>query len=331
MGIMGLSEIMDKSVDILRKYIKSLVLFTLGYGIIAFLAVFIVIIAGAFLAVFAAGISENIVLTIVVISLLALVVASFCLSYQAGIIKIACQEYIGEKVDTYKAIGVSFKSIFKIMGVVLLAVLMFLPVVGVYLAITHLINSGINSTLFYLRLSSMNAALVIVLAIAVVLLIYFIFLAYFTWFSFVLQALIIEKKGIFGSVKRSFKLVRRSFWRILGCIVLFYLTVSAVNLSLYSFIALVASIIYLILRLLSVQPDFITFFSMALTYLEWPMNILSWLIVSPIGTSMLTLLYFNQRYKKDGYDLLQELRRIQKNDERKQTSEAAEFNGAPQN
>jgi hypothetical protein len=74
------------------------------------------------------------------------------------------------------------------------------------------------------------------------------------------------------------------------------------------------------MKLLNIKQNYTTFTTLIIVYLRWPVTLLSWLVISPLGTIMLTLLYFNQRFKKEGYDMVLRLREIQKTDERKQLS-----------
>jgi len=153
-----------------------------------------------------------------------------------------------------------------------------------------------------------------------------IIIGYVTMFSFSLQVLTIEKKGVINSVKRSFKLVKNNFWKIYGCIVLFGITVYAIRYSIMSFWALITSIIFMLLKFFSVQQNFTTFLTMALTYSNWPISLISWCIISPLGTIMLSVLYFNQRFKKEGYDMFLKLKEIEKSQERDELDASLKLN-----
>jgi hypothetical protein len=118
--------------------------------------------------------------------------------------------------------------------------------------------------------------------------------------------------------------VKNNYWRILGAWFLFYLTVYAINISLQSVVALVGGIIFLVLKFLNMQVDYMLFFTSVNAYASWPLNILSWLVISPIGSIMLTLLYYNQRFQKEGFDISLRLMALERNAERKRLSEVVD-------
>ena len=81
----------------------------------------------------------------------------------------------------------------------------------------------------------------------------------------------------------------------------------------------ILGLLYLLAKSLSLPMDFLAFLNLTYSIANFPISILSWLVITPIGTIMTTLLYYNQRFKKEGYDMVIGLREIQKNDERKQS------------
>jgi hypothetical protein len=326
MDVMGIAEIMDRSVEVLRKYIKTIVLFTLAYGVICFIGIFIFMIVGGVLTVFST--SSGFVLPAIILSIMILLIAAFSLSYSVGLIKISSQEFGEKGVYAFEAVQESFKSIRKIIGIVAAAAVLAIPAAVVFGGIAYLLYKGFENSLIHLGTFKLQEILLIIFAFIILLSAVLTFLMYATVLTFTLHAAVLENKGVIGSIKRSYGLVKNSFWRILGSIVLFSLTMYAVRSSIESFVGLIASIIYLILKLLNIQQDYITLITMVLTYTRWPLNLIFWLAVSPIGTAMLTMLYFNQRFKKEGYDIILKLKEIQNNDERKQLSEASDHNNS---
>jgi hypothetical protein len=321
MGIMSLSEIMDKSIEILRKHVKSIALFTIGYGIIAFVAVFLIIIVGTIVSALAAGLLENLWIMGIFLVLVGILAAAFGLSLYAGTVKIASQEYTGEEVFAQDAIKAAFKSIFKVFGIIFSAVVLFIPVGAVMWVIGKFFYDTFDRTMLNINLYTRRQLLYIIPPVIFLLVVVFIIVAYITWFSFALNVLVIEKKGVFGSIKRSFILIKNNYWRIFGCILLFSITVSALRSSIDTVMAAVSGIIYLIFKFLNINQDFLTFFTMVYGYASWPINLVSWMVISPIAVIMILMLYFNERFKKEGYDIILKLKKIQKNDERKPIGE----------
>jgi hypothetical protein len=325
MGIMSLSEIMDKSIEVLRKHVKSIALFTIGYGIIAFIAVFLIIIVGTIVSALTAGLFQNFWVMGISLVLIGILASAFGLSLYAGTIKIASQEFTGEEVFAQDAIKASFKSIFKVFGIIFLGVVLFIPIGAVIWVIGKFFYYAFDRTMLNIYMYEGRQLLYIIPPIVFLLTVVFIIMAYITWFSFALNVLVIEKKGVWGCTKRSFSLIKNNYWRIFGCTLLFSLTVFALRSSIDTLMALISGIIYLIFKFLNISQDFLAFFTMVYSYASWPINLITWMVISPIGIIMISMLYFNQRFKKEGYDMTLKLKEIQKNDERKQLGEVVEF------
>jgi hypothetical protein len=328
MSLMNLSEIMDRSIDVLRKHVKSIALFTIGYGIVAFIAVFLFIIIGGISIGILSAFLESPVIAIVFLSLVGVLAAAFTVSIYSGTIKIASQEFLVGEVFAHDAIKASFKNIFKVFGIIFCGVVMFIPAGALIGAIGYFMYKRIDMSI--ILVGTMSARVIIIIALTLIYMLFsiFIFLLYTTWFSFSLHALVLEGKGVFGAIKRSFILVRKNYWRTFGATLLFTLTVYFIRISIDSLLALGSSIIFFISKLLNISQDYMTFMSSVYSYLSWPVNLIFWMIITPLGAIMLTMLYFNQRFNKEGFDMLLRLEEIQKNEERKQISEAIEFNNS---
>jgi len=326
MGLMNLAEIMDKSIEILKKYLTTIIMFSIGYGVIMFLGLIIFTIGASIFAAIALGMIDNVVFTVIVISILVLIVLGFSLTVNIGIIKITEQEFYGERIYASNAVGETFKNIFKVLGITSIAVLLFIPVIGIFSVPTYLIYKFFEANSGLMGENPFGIIMFVVITIICILAATAIIIGYVTMFSFSLQVLTIEKKGVINSVKRSFKLVKNNFWKIYGCIVLFGITVYAIRYSIMSFWALITSIIFMLLKFFSVQQNFTTFLTMALTYSNWPISLISWCIISPLGTIMLSVLYFNQRFKKEGYDMFLKLKEIEKSQERDELDASLKLN-----
>jgi hypothetical protein len=256
-----------------------------------------------------------------VIGIIVLIIGSLALTQYAGMIKISAQEYFNESVFTDTALKASFGSFFKVTAVLFLGLIMFLPVVALYYFPIRYAMEQPEASMPLDGAFGFAEILGIVIAVIFMLSIIFAVLFYMTWFSFVLQAIVIEKKGVFASIKRSISLVRHSYWRIFGSMLLITFVIYGIQISLQSFVGIVSGILYLIAKFFNISEDFMVFFAGIMNLSSFPLTIISWLIVTPIAYIMYTLLYFNERFKKEGFDLLLRLKQLQKNDERKQVGE----------
>lgn len=328
MEILNLAEILDNSVEVLKKHIKTIALFMLGYGVIMYIIIFGLIIVGSILAAVTISFDMGLVLPIGLISVAVLFITAFGAASSIGIIKISSQEVTGEKVKAYGAIAESFKNIIKLVGIIVVGLVLFIPAIVVFGTVIYLLYKAFGGSLITIGKYGVTEVLLIILSIVVMLAAVFVVLLYFTVFSFTLHSLVIEKKGAIGSIKRSYELVKGSFWKMFGALVIVSLTIYAITVSLEGFLGIILGIVYLILNFLNVQQETMTFLLSAYSIARWPLNLLAWLIISPMGIIMTTFLYFNVRSRKEGFDMLLKLREIQKNEERKQAGESIEHSSS---
>lgn len=328
MGIMGLTEIMDKSIDALKKYIKTIITYNLAYGSLCFIGILGAIIVGGILIAIALGLNLNPIVFGVVSSVLGIGIFTFIMTFKIGLIKISSQEFFEDRIYASQAVGASFKKVFVVLGVLLVEMILFLPIFGVFAALDYVFYNKIQQPLLWIEMYDNYEISTIILMIIFVLLLILAVLAYITIFSFAFHAVAIENKGVIAALKRSYNLVRGDYFKILGCTILFNLSIYAIVYSLQSFLGILASLVFMILKFLNIQQDILSFATMAYNYSSWPISILSWLVISPIGTIMLTYLYYNQRFKKEGYDITLRLNKIQKREEKEQLCESTQYNNS---
>lgn len=321
MDVMTLSEVFDRSIEILKKHIKTIILFSVAYGILLVIGIFLFTLIGIVIAGFSGLATGNSYIAIFVIALLSVLIASIVLTQYIGMIKISSQEFFDEEVLTDTAVKISIKSIFKIFRMLICLLVMFIPVGIIFYYLGKSFFGTFDTLIYSVDIFVGRGIGAIVLLVLFILSLVFVLFCYTTWVAFVFHAMIIEEKGVFSSIKRSFSLVRQSFWKLFGSLLLVVFIVYALQISLGGFAALVSSIFYLITKFLNINQDVMSFFTMAAEYVSFPLNIVSWLIIMPIGYIMTTMLYFNERFKKEGYDLTLRLKKLQKNQERKQVSE----------
>ena len=321
MGVMSLAEIMDKSIEVLRKYIKTILLFTLAYGVIFIGIIIISIIIVSILAAITARVFLGPVGVGFIFSLWFFLIVAFSLASNIGMIKISSQEFLGESVYVDNALKDTFKSIIKVLGIVAMVTIIFIPVMAIFSGIIYFLYRSFQGPLFTFGAYGVKQIISIVFLIITILAAIIAIIAYITLFSFSLQAVAIENKGVIKALQRSYELVKGDYLKIFGCIILFGVTIYAIRVSLDSFVALASSIIYLFAKFLNLGGSYSVFIGKVVADFQWPLSLLSWLVITPIGTIMITLLYFNQRFKKEGYDISLNLKKIEKNEERKQVSE----------
>lgn len=305
MRIMKLAEILDESLEIVKKNAGTILMFNLLFGLI-YIAAFIIL--GVFAAI-SAGFSiaaSSDIGVIVVIGILAFLLMSMVMAQMAGNIKIGEKGLNQEKIEFGGAFKIAFRKIPTI-ACVLVVYLVCIAPIGV-------ISFKIVDEFYLLFLSYMDEWINVVAIVIIMLVVSFVFIMVTNFFVFTIHAVVVENLGPVKSIARSFGLVRTQFWRIFGSMLLIQLVIAAVQYSLISFVAYFGGIIFLIGQLLSLAPEGlyqIAFF--LVPYLQWPVNILSYLFLMPMTIIMTTLLYFNIRFKTEGYDLILNINELERN------------------
>lgn len=156
--------------------------------------------------------------------------------------------------------------------------LLFAPFIGLALASSRLSSSSQDASIGILMLCVCIGFLP-ALALAAILNIHFIFWS---------QAIMIESRGVRSGLTRSWNLVRGSFWRVF----------------------LIATMTYIFIAIISATPTYAISFATLLlpspiigTILNSTISILISIFVTPLWFSLLTLLYYDFRIRKEGYDL----------------------------
>lgn len=321
MNLMSISEVLDRSIDTLRKNLKNIVLFNLAYGVISGIIAFFFIFIGIMATVSTSMVAPSNAGVIISTSIIILIIATFVISIKVGAIKISAQQYTGEKITVQNAITSSLINLPKIFAILFFAALAFSPAIYVFWkAISWAIDS-LDLYLFGFGVKAAEWVYLLILPILTLLIAFFIVMLYFTLLCFSIQVAVIEKKGPIAAIARSFTLVKKNFWKLLGYNLIIILTVTGIRYSIQSILGLILGIIYLAGKLFSINQDYTILLTSLYGVLSWPINILTWLIISPIGAIMGTILYFNQRFKKEGLDIELKLRVLENTMEREQLSE----------
>jgi hypothetical protein len=172
-----------------------------------------------------------------------------------------------------------------IMGTVVVIITLFLG--GIFVIILGVGSSqgaGLSSVLsffsLFLMLIGMLAIIVAVGVIALLLL-------------FVTQSIVLERRTPWQALSRSLQLVRRSFWRVVGIVLVLYILVQAITLIPTSALGGAIGIIF---------DDPIQDMMMRQT-LSTLVGYLAQIVVLPLLLIGYTLLYYDLRIRQEGYDL----------------------------
>ena len=347
MEILSLSEVLDKAIDIQKKYFKEtsiyMLIMSIIVGILVFISVFIVGTVGL-LSLIPSAVSMangngadgfNFTPLIVMGIIIFIIVMAVTLMYYAGLLKVVSEEQLDRSVTSNNMISYSFSKLLKLFGVTIAGTILFSPIVILtVVAIRNIFPNMMEDIKFQIinplvpfgpPSSGAITLLVLVVIALIVATIYF-----FTIYVFAVPAAIIEGKGFFRAFTRSRRLVKGNFWTILGCNIAIFLSVFVIRASIISFFSLVVGGIYLIIKLINNNTNFMIYLVQFGNILRWPLTIILNMFVLPISMYMVCVLYYNQRSKKEGYDLEIKLMKVSREryleNLRKERKKEIEFN-----
>ena len=202
------------------------------------------------------------------------------------------RSYLGEPIS----IGSTYRAVLKRLGA--LIGLGLLLTLGSFLVLALVVGlpTGLLLALYLGGDSSTSfaGAFLAIMLLVVLMLLYFV-LAMFVLvrFLFATQAIVLEGKGPVEALRRSWELSRGSFFRILGVVLVMMVIVAVVA-------ALPAQIVLAVLSAIFARnPEaqiWITTLQMAITQIFT-------LVATPLQLALYTLLYYDLRVRKEGFDL----------------------------
>jgi hypothetical protein len=199
----------------------------------------------------------------VVVTLLFLVAQLLCM---AALTKGVSESYLGNQVT----VGQAYKTVLPRLFTLILAVILL-----------WLIFAGVG-------VIGMVAAFAIPVLGIIAWLCLMIFLAVRVLLT--VQTLVVERCGPYKSIKRSWALTARNFWRAFGLLLLLGLIIGVVMLLFF----LVAGLVMRDARFLFTPGGSLT---------VWAINTALQILLTPIGACALILLYYDLRIRKEGFDL----------------------------
>lgn len=201
------------------------------------------------------------------------------------IVPVVTRASIGEYISTSAAWKQVRGRLLRLVGLALVEMVAFLLVVGLPVVVAILIGRGLGSTFAAIALGIVLGFVGLLAGVAM----------HTRWFQLAAPTLVVEKRGILGSIARAGRLSRGSFWRILGTLLL-------VAVATY----VVSQIITVPFSLLGVGVAAASPNSGGLIGLLLSSNvatIVSGALVAPFTGAVAVLQYLDQRFRKEGFDI----------------------------
>jgi len=291
---MNTAEVMDRAVHVYKTSFFKQILFSGIYHFVSVYAVGIVgLIITAMLSIVFIGIFSAAGGFVVLLSLLlgGIFILWFSVA-QAGHILLSKNAFFGEKVQL--KLGMLPRISFRVFFTIIAQVIALIPYVALlilfFAATEHIII--VTFTNFWLEF------FIIMFVFVFWVLLFFV---YFHIFSLSVAVSVFEKKAFFGALLRSWKLLRREFWKTFGARTLWVLVIGIVWTSIFGIFGLIAGGTEFVMD--AVFSNTSAVFSPILLVIFGILSIVTYFIVAPLDGVFHATLYFNQRIKKEGLDI----------------------------
>lgn len=297
---MGVGELLDRAITLYRKNFLTLV------GIVAVVSVpyMLAQITAVFLALPTdpAGISrrasnpfsDSFLLYLAILAAIAIPVGILYI-FQSGALTVVASEYfLGKSAGFKQAYGRAIRRGWTLFGTqfvigltnVMIFGFLFIPFFGMALLSAGAGSNSAGAAALGLATICICLAFVPALALAAILNVLWIFWA---------QTVMIENKGLRAGLGRSWRLVRGSFWRVLLIAIVAYIFIATITATPTYAISIVAVML----------PQ-----TAIATALNSAVSTLIGIFVTPLWSTLLTLVYYDLRIRKEGFDLEMQAQRL---------------------
>ena len=300
-GVMNAAELLDRVFDVYKKsFIKQLT-FSAAIGSASFFLMFLIAIGAGIVAAapFAllVEINPNYFIAVVLIAVASIlpVFLIWSAASDAGHIILSKQAYCGFQVR------LPLKNFPRIVlgaiSVMLAQFVLSIPwLLAVAAAVYFFVAGSVEINLFfdpYSLAGFLSAGSFVIFTILAAL----AYVAYSNIFALAIPAAIFERRFFFAPIKRSWQLMKGSFWKILGLRMLWSVTVYLLSYSLQGLWGVVSALIN---SFSSGQSGISMYAAVLGNVFQSAAVILIGFAVGPLGGILTALLYFNQRIKKEG-------------------------------
>ena len=304
---MTTAELMDRAIHVYKKSFGRQLGFAAIWGIISYLAFFVIgIVAAIALAIFAVSATAisapfgytaydsgfGFMLLVFTIALpLALLWQSVS---SAGHILISKPDFYGRKENL--PVGQLPRIALRVFGALIAQVLASVPFL-------MLIFAGYASGFFSYLLH--NAPWVFVLLTFILTVSY---LAYMNIFSLSVAVATLERKTFFNALMRSWELIREEFWKIAGMRLLWFLIIAIIWTTIYGAFASIGLFVGYLSATFDIGIDYAVIG--IITVVSGLASFAVMFAITPLDGVFQATLYFNQRIKKEGLDIEVRLERL---------------------
>lgn len=305
------AEILGQASALARKYIGVIYLNSIVLGLVMYLfnsvGLYLTILVGTLLASIG---GEGILVAIVYIGIL---ITILNLS-QLTLAKLVSQHYTKEKFGLITCIGFSLKRTLRLMGYELMMFLLFIPILiflGGFWEIFNLIPENDTLTTVFSHIINgddlanitQSYILIPLLFRVGIFLSFTIIHSYWMFCSFGLPIIAAEDEGLIQTIKRSFLLIKYSFWEVFGSFILITLSAIGMMLGFQSISGVILAILSFVSEFTNLNIGIKLVFYLTSGFVLAITQIAGYIFIIAAMGIISVCIYYNQRCKYEGYDL----------------------------
>lgn len=296
---MNAAALMDRVFTLYKDTFKMQIAFSIIMGIISItlitlLVIFMTVgITFVLMATYSVS-DDDMLLLVIVLILLAFLPIYVCWTYLAtsGHILISKQAFYGEQ-PIYLPFKESILAIFRVISTLIAQLVFSIPFIALlFLSIYPFMTWQGGMLVFMNEIHPL-------LLIAVGLIYGVVYVVYSNLFALTVPVAIFEKRIFFDAVIRSYKLLKGDFWKIIGIRLLWFVITYVFSYSLQGLIVVVMMVAEAFAGTV-IDVTYLMYVTMPLYFLA---TMVVTVLVAPMDGIMTALIYFNQRIKKEGFDI----------------------------
>jgi hypothetical protein len=299
---MNAAELLDKVADIYKKsFWKQMafaaIIYLIGMGALfaAFMILSFVSVVFAMIS-YAGGDFYDSILIITVLAMLPLIMIWTSFS-SSGHILLSRQAFYGFKVKLF-GMGI-FKVFFRVFSALLAQAIVIIPFFIVaavlFVAFMNVVPSFVASSVEIVKYGGFIIFAVVMLIIGIA------YAAYSHMISLSVAVAAFERQYFFGTIKRSWELLKTDFWRTFGIRMIAIFVIFAFSMSIRGIISMFIVLWGLFADTMPMAVNISALLVIWIISFVGPM--LASLITAPLDGILHALIYFNQRIKNEGLDI----------------------------
>jgi len=307
---MNASEILDKVFHIYKQTFSSQVGLSLCVCVFALVAnIFVtptLFMALGFLSFVNVGIPVFMVFVGIIFLWLFIIFVNICVSAFSFL---AWQSYSNKRADLSNAISSTLKSLLQIITVSLAQLIISIPLMIAYYFIAYLVYTLLSAVSSVADPAAIFSLPTVILLFVVALLCFFIGMVVYNLTALAVPIAIFDRKHFLNAIIDSYYLMKGEFWLILGVRTVFLGTI----------LIIISSFTILSWVLVGLAMSFVDSFAPNLniliilsTMVLFLINIISYVLVLPLVCSFTSIIFFNQKTKKEGLDLAIKLETLER-------------------